>query len=80
MTTAEARIMAAFSDWYAENYRDLEAGLLGDVLGLRERLNAAFANGDAAKPTTLEELESLHRRLALQREHFDSFGKSSETT
>ena len=35
---------AAFYDWWADNHEALSLGAAGDVLGLRLRLNAAFAN------------------------------------
>ena len=33
-----------FKEWFADNHSALEAGLTGDVLDLRLRLNAASAN------------------------------------
>jgi hypothetical protein len=38
----------AYHEWAGENYYALDAGLSGDVLDLRERLNAAFANAPSS--------------------------------
>ena len=37
-----------YYDWWGENYYALELGLPGDVLDLREKLNAAFAKASSS--------------------------------
>jgi hypothetical protein len=43
----------AYHEWAGENYYALDVGLSGDVLDLRERLNAAFANASSSSLVAL---------------------------
>ena len=47
----------AYYDWWGDNYHSLDVGMPGDVLDLRDKLNAAFAkasnSGRDTAPTAM---------------------------